>query len=149
MMRLLIACQLMLFSATVPATEMIYRPINPSFGGNVSNGTFLMNQATEQNTLKAPTVVAPVTPQRTPIDTFKANLQSSILSRLSSTTTASLFDTNGNIKLGSDLNFDLNNDGQSDFSVLVSDTPTNGNVSISITDGITNTNLVVPYSATP
>lgn len=34
------------------ATEMVYTPINPSFGGNPLNGTFLLNQATAQNKFK-------------------------------------------------------------------------------------------------
>ena len=35
----LIAC------TTVGATEIVYTPINPSFGGNPLNGTWLLNNA--------------------------------------------------------------------------------------------------------
>lgn len=31
------------------ATELVYQPVNPSFGGNPLNGTFLLNQAQLQN----------------------------------------------------------------------------------------------------
>ena len=145
MMRLLIACQLCLLSGTAMATELVFHFTNPNFGGNAGNGTFLMNQADVQNSFKAPPVA---TKAKTQIETFKDNLQRSILNHLATSTTADLFDTNGNIKLGTDLNFDLNNDGQSDFSVKVSDMATNGNLNISITDGISSTTLVVPHTTT-
>ncbi|MEI7840645.1 MAG: curli assembly protein CsgF [Methylococcaceae bacterium] len=145
MIRLLIACQLLLLSGAVMATELVFHFTNPNFGGNVGNGTFLMNQADALNSFKAPVVV---TTAKTQIETFKDNLQRAILNHLATSTTDGLFDTNGNVKLGTDLNFDLNNDGQSDFSVKVGDTATDGNLSISITDGLTSTTLVVPSTVT-
>lgn len=41
-----------IFSAT--ATELVYTPINPSFGGNPLNGNFLLGKAQSQNKHKAP-----------------------------------------------------------------------------------------------
>jgi Type VIII secretion system (T8SS), CsgF protein len=38
----------MFVSAGVFASEMIYRPQNPNFGGNSLNGTFLLQQAQSQ-----------------------------------------------------------------------------------------------------
>ncbi|WP_281556922.1 curli assembly protein CsgF [Thalassomonas sp. RHCl1] len=35
------------------ATELVYQPINPSFGGNPMNGSFLLNKAQAQNKHKA------------------------------------------------------------------------------------------------
>jgi curli production assembly/transport component CsgF len=141
---------LTLFSLPVAATEMVHRFVSPSFGGNPLNGPFLLNQANEQNDFKDPAIAAKAaTPQKSEIERFKDNLQRAILNQVSRTTTQNLFDENGNIQLGTELNFDLNADGQSDFSVLVSDAPVNGNVNISITDGITDTVLTVPYVTTP
>jgi|GEM_PF-1649938 len=145
MMRLLIACQLWLLSGAVVATELVFHFANPNFGGNAGNGTVFMNQADVQNGFKAPAVI---TTAKTQIETFKDNLQRAILNRLATSATQDLFDVDGNIKLGTDLNFDLNNDGQSDFSVKVSDTSTDGNLNISITDGLTNTTLIVPRTTT-
>ena len=31
------------------ATELVYTPVNPSFGGNPLNGTWLLNNAQAQN----------------------------------------------------------------------------------------------------
>lgn len=141
---------LALLSAPAAATEMVHRFVSPSFGGNPLNGPFLLNQANEQNNFKDPEAGGKTaTPQKSEIERFKDSLQRAILNQVSRTTTQNLFDDNGNIQLGTNLNFDLNADGQSDFSVLVSDEPVNGNVSISITDGITDTVLTVPYTATP
>jgi curli production assembly/transport component CsgF len=59
---------------------------------------------------------------------------------------ASLFDKNGNIILGSYLNFDLNNDGESDLTVQVDTAPIDGNINMTIFDGISSTVLTVPYT---
>lgn len=48
---------LALFSCcTVSATEIVYTPVNPSFGGNPLNGNFLLQKAQSQNGHKAETV---------------------------------------------------------------------------------------------
>lgn len=125
------------------ATELTHRFINPQFGGNALNSSFLLNQADGQNTHKE--AVAPVT-QKSQIEQFKESLQRAILNQVSRSTTQALFDDNGNIVLGSDLKFDLDGDGNSDFSVLVNSQTNNGSVTINITDGITDTSLTVPYS---
>lgn len=47
-LRMLIAAgALLAFSGK--ATELVYTPINPSFGGNPLNGSFLLNKAQAQN----------------------------------------------------------------------------------------------------
>ena len=43
----------LLLVAGVGATEMVYQPINPSFGGNPMNGSYLLNKASGQNKHKA------------------------------------------------------------------------------------------------
>ncbi|PSJ60810.1 curli assembly protein CsgF [Pseudaminobacter soli (ex Li et al. 2025)] len=35
-------------TALAPASELVYRPINPSFGGDPLNGNWLLSQATAQ-----------------------------------------------------------------------------------------------------
>jgi curli production assembly/transport component CsgF len=65
------------------ATEMVYVPVNPSFGGNPNNAPGLMSIAQVQNgfTARVPT----------PLESFKLNLERAILSRLSSQTLTSIF----------------------------------------------------------
>jgi len=139
---------LALFSAPATATELVHHFENPSFGGNPLNGSTLLNQANAQNTQKDPAAARTSATQQTPIDRFKSSLQSAILSQVSRSSTLNLFDSNGNIKLGSTLNFDLSGDGSNTFSVQVSSEPVNGNITINITDGITDTSLTVPYVPT-
>ncbi|WP_338518707.1 curli assembly protein CsgF [Alteromonas gracilis] len=43
-----------LLSTAVFATELVYEPINPSFGGNPLNGAFLLSKANSQNAHSAP-----------------------------------------------------------------------------------------------
>ena len=45
----LILMVLLLCSSAVSATELVYTPINPSFGGNPLNGNFLLQKAQSQN----------------------------------------------------------------------------------------------------
>ncbi len=40
---------LLCFVAAANATELVYTPINPSFGGNPLNGNFLLQKAQSQN----------------------------------------------------------------------------------------------------
>ena len=43
-------------SFSVSATEIIYTPINPSFGGNPLNANMLLSKAQAQNKHRAPVV---------------------------------------------------------------------------------------------
>ncbi len=45
---------LLIIPLTTNASELVYQPINPSFGGNPLNGSFLLNKAQAQNKHKAP-----------------------------------------------------------------------------------------------
>lgn len=49
----IVAAMMFLSAAGITrASELVYTPINPSFGGNPLNGTFLLNQAGAQNSFK-------------------------------------------------------------------------------------------------
>ena len=76
------ACMLLL-SCAASATEMVYAPVNPSFGGNPNNAPGLLAVAQAQNGYKAPT--------RTSLEAFNANLQSAVLSRLQSQSLTLMF----------------------------------------------------------
>lgn len=40
---------LIFVAGTASATQMVYEPVNPSFGGNPMNGSFLLQKAQSQN----------------------------------------------------------------------------------------------------
>jgi hypothetical protein len=142
----------------VEATELTHHFQSPTNGGNPLNGTFLFNQATDQNNFKDPALVeaaaaaaarqaaaTTTSASQSNLENFKNSLQRTILSGLAATSAKNVFNADGTVKLGADLSFDLNNDGVNDFSVVVDNATTNGNVSIVISDGITSTTLTVPY----
>jgi len=83
------------------ATELVYTPTNPAFGGSPLNGPHLLNSANSQNKLTDPN--APSFFGRTSqsqLDLFNQRLQSLILDRIATSLTGSLFDANGNLQPG-------------------------------------------------
>jgi len=88
-----VACLLALsLSAPAWATELVYTPVNPSFGGNPTNASGLLSVAQAQNHTRAPVA--------SPLQTFNDNLQRSILSRLSSEALSSLFGKDATLSPG-------------------------------------------------
>lgn len=82
--------------ANAQASELVYTPVNPSFGGNPLNGSVLMNQATAQNKFKEPVEST----EQSSLDQFNTMLQSAILSRVSSAVTSSIVGTDGKLSPG-------------------------------------------------
>jgi curli production assembly/transport component CsgF len=58
------------------ATELIYTPVNPSFGGNPQNGTFLLNKAQAQNDNK------PSADDKDFVSRFKESLERNIINSI-------------------------------------------------------------------
>lgn len=88
--------------AAAQATEIVYTPVNPSFGGNPLNGTVLMNSANAQNEYTDPKLeqaLSRLTGQSS-LDLFNQRLQSLILDRIASSLSGSLFDSGGNLVPG-------------------------------------------------
>jgi curli production assembly/transport component CsgF len=105
------------------ATEMVYAPINPSFGGNPNNAFGLMSIAQAQNGFKAPV--------DSPVQAFNLNLQRAILSRLSSQAMTTMFDSSRTLTAG---NYDtvgytivVTDDGDSTLHITTTEKST-GNV---------------------
>lgn len=71
---LLISCVCVVANAT--ATEIVYQPINPSFGGNPLNGNFLLQKAQSQNAHTAPDS------DRSFVDRFREALERNIINSL-------------------------------------------------------------------
>ena len=91
----LVVCALaigMLFVGSAKATELVYTPINPVFGGSPLNAGGLLALANAQNGYRAPAKSA--------LQSFNDNLQQAILSRLSSQALTTLFGKNSNLVPG-------------------------------------------------
>lgn len=112
------------------ATELIYTPINPSFGGNPLNGNWLLNSAQATNKHKDPAVSERQSglEQRTPFQDFNEQLERSVLSRLASAASSQFVDSSGKFIPGT---FETGN-----FIVSVVDLG-GGALSITTTDRVT------------
>lgn len=85
------------------ATELVYRPTNPSFGGDPANGSVLMNSANAQNKHNDPSMGSSSgggMGAQTPLQQFADTLQRSILSRISSSVSGGLFNASGGLMPG-------------------------------------------------
>ena len=52
--KIILSSSVLLFSTYTISTELVYTPINPSFGGSPLNGSMLLNKAQSHNKHKAP-----------------------------------------------------------------------------------------------
>lgn len=69
--------------ALVQATELVYTPVNPAFGGNPLNGTWLLNNAQAQNDYDDPDLKnRTATTGTSALERFTAQLQSRLLGQL-------------------------------------------------------------------
>ncbi|GAA5176759.1 MULTISPECIES: curli assembly protein CsgF [Halomonadaceae] len=113
------AFSLLCASPLASAGELIYQPINPSFGGDPFNGSYLLGKAQAQDTNKDPS--ASRYEPMTTTERLVQSLQSSLVNQL-------IRDVNsGEVEQGV---FDT-----SEFGVVINDD--GGQLSIDVTDKIT------------
>jgi curli production assembly/transport component CsgF len=124
-----------LFSnGNINAQELVWRPINPSFGGNPFNAEWLLSQAQIQDKFKEES--SRDFYSRDPLEDFKESLNRQLLSQISRQLVSSTFGedgiTDGHYELG-------------DFSIDIISTAEG--ISITIFDFTTGgqTNIIVPY----
>jgi curli production assembly/transport component CsgF len=126
----LLACAVTAMSAgTASAQQLVYTPINPSFGGNPLNSTQLFAEANAQN--KYANQGSSST--QTQAQLFAQQLQSEILSDLADQVTSAIFGANAQ------------NSGTFSFGgETVSFTRSLGEVTVNITANGTTTTIQVP-----
>lgn len=76
------------------SSQLVYTPVNPSFGGNPLNGSSLMANAQAQNKIKDPSIVEE---EETALQEFNARLQRSVLSRLTSSIAGNFVSEDGSL----------------------------------------------------
>ena len=87
------------------ATELIYYPINPSFGGSPLNGPVLLNSAQAQNKHKDPDSdfgrgISSLA-SKSPLEQFNETLERSILNRLAANASSAIAGPGGGLQPGS------------------------------------------------
>lgn len=80
----------LLFPAAVSASELVYTPVNPSFGGNPFNSSHLLGTANAQDKYKDPSTAN----SNDPAAQFLRTLQSRLLSALATQITDIIFGEN-------------------------------------------------------
>jgi len=116
--------------------QFVYQPINPAFGGNPMNYSWLLNSAQLQNPYKDNG--SDYNPFDTnPLQDFKSTLQREILSELSQKLVAGQL---GDLNITKQGNYDLG-----DYNIKIN--PGTGGLSITIFDKISGeeTNITIPY----
>lgn len=133
-----IVCGLFLIPAEVAtATELVWAPLNPSFGGPSYNATWLMASAQAQNSY-VETAAGYTRPD--PFEDFGYDLERRYLSALSQKIIDEAFGEEG-----------LLPEGQTDVQYLIGDytidITSNGQLTVVITDGVSgnSTTVAIPY----
>lgn len=78
----------------VSAQQMVYTPINPTFGGSPFNSAHLLGVAGAQNGFKDPLIAANAFKKPTQSEIFAQQLQSILLSRLAQQVSEAIFGPN-------------------------------------------------------
>jgi curli production assembly/transport component CsgF len=87
--------------ATVNATELVYVPVNPSFGGNPANGPGLLGSASATNKHKEDSGLGGSSLlNQSPLEQFNQTLQRTVLSQLASAATSKLIGADGKLMPG-------------------------------------------------
>lgn len=81
------------------ATELVYVPVNPAFGGSPLNGSVLLNAAQSFNKHKDPEdqLRNNALTKKTPLEEFNELLERAILSRIATGLTSSVVGANGQL----------------------------------------------------
>lgn len=95
--RTAIALAVSLAAASAQATELVYYPLNPSFGGNPLNGNVLLNSALATSKHTDPDLdLEGALEQATPLEQFNDTLERAILSRMASAVSSKIIGSDGN-----------------------------------------------------
>lgn len=124
---LAVACTL---AAPSSATELVYYPFNPSFGGSPLNGSVLLNSALATNKHTDPALDNSDLgiEEKSPLQLFNETLERSIISRLASAASSKIVNADGQFVPGN-----LETDS---FLISIVDLG-NGYLSITTTDKMT------------
>lgn len=116
------------------AQDFVYTPVNPAFGGNTYNYSWLLNSADAQKKQTSSSATSSLSSSQTNLQNFTNNLNSQILNELTSRILQDQFGNfslqNGQYTVG---NYQINiNQGTQGVDINILDTQTGGQSSITI-----------------
>jgi curli production assembly/transport component CsgF len=91
---------LALLTSGACATELVYTPVNPSFGGYPANGPGLLAAASATNKHTAAGLGGSSLLNQTPLQQFNQTLERTVLSQLASAATSKLMSQDGKLMPG-------------------------------------------------
>jgi curli production assembly/transport component CsgF len=94
------ACGILLWSGAACATELVYVPVNPNFGGSPSNGPGLLAVASASNKHGAQSGLGSSALNQSPLAQFNQTLERMVLSQLASSATSKLMGPDGKLMPG-------------------------------------------------
>jgi len=143
-LKLAITIALLISPLITNASELIYTPVNPVFGGFPGNGSVLLNNANAQNDYKDPDAYDPFSSldlNKDPLDGFKETLNRQVLSLIANKIVQEAFGTDTGIGTGGSYTYEY-------FEITI--TPGTDAISVTITDTQTGetTDISVPIFTT-
>ena len=93
-------CGLALLTSGACATELVYIPVNPSFGGYPANGPGLLATAAATNKHTAGGLGGKSPFDQTPLEQFNQTLERTVLSQLAAAATSKLMGQDGKLVPG-------------------------------------------------
>lgn len=120
------------------ADELVYTPINPSFGGSPLNGTWLLGNSQAQNTFEDPAEAeSKDLAKKSDLDNFNDTLERIALSRIASQLVSSFLDGDANYLETGNLILEITED------------PVTGKTTIKTTDKGTGDVTIIDLGFTP
>jgi len=114
-------------ATSLHASELVYQPINPSFGGSPLNGPVLLNSAQAQNDFTESSSSSGLG-QQNALSQFNNMLKSAILSRVASAVTSGIVGPTGQLTPGTvetaDFRIAINDIGGGQLQILTTDKST-------------------------
>ncbi len=95
MKKLLLALLLTGSAFSAYAQSMVYKPVNPAFGGDSYNYTWLFTSAQAQDKTKDPNAATPASREKDALQNFQSTLNSQLLNTLARTLYTSQFGEEG------------------------------------------------------
>ena len=95
------ACGVLLWSGAACATELVYVPVNPNFGGSPLNAPGLLASATATNKHVAQGGLGSSALNQSPLAQFNQTLERMVLSQLATSATSKLMGPDGKLIPGS------------------------------------------------
>ncbi len=119
---------LLAFAWHAQASELVYTPVNPNFGGSPLNGSFLLNQAQAQNDFEDDDLSGSSFETPSDLDRFVSSLQSRLIGQL----LADIGDGNTGSLTTDQFSIAVNDDGAGGLEVLVTDLLTGDTTTIAV-----------------